>query len=115
MAETKSAPKAEKEVAPQGEVELKGADKAAEDAGRAAVEEYVAGVEKLGEVIRTANETLLVGQPTAGAEAYVAHAQKLAEGEAKFTKDGLRIGVDGVNPVSNENPDPRVIDGVTRH
>lgn len=35
-----------------------------------------------------------------------------SDGLPRLNDDGLRIGLDGENPVSNENPDPRVVRGV---
>ena len=32
----------------------------------------------------------------------------------KFTEDGLVVGLDGENPVSNENPDPLAVRGARR-
>ena len=37
------------------------------------------------------------------------------DGVAKLTDDGQIIGLDGKNPVSNENPDPRTIHGSYHH
>lgn len=33
------------------------------------------------------------------------------DGSNKTTSDGLVVGLDGKNPVSNENPDPRAVRG----
>jgi hypothetical protein len=33
----------------------------------------------------------------------------LSSSKVKTTDDGLVLGIDGKNPVSNENPDPRCI------
>lgn len=43
------------------------------------------------------------GPVVAGAQAFLEAAQKMAE-NPKYNDEGQEIGVDGVSPVSNENP-----------
>ena len=67
-------------------------------------------LEAAGAVIREQG-TADLAAPTAGAEAYVKEAEKLAEEDPKFLEDARTDGVDGVRAVSSLNPDPRQVRG----